>query len=328
MKNKERKNLKEEDESFSSKSNDNNNSYNDFNINTKQLMKKLKYHSDKVTCLCLLDDGRLVSGSKDNNIIIYNKITYEQDLIIREHRDTVNCLIKLNSNTLASCSSDKTIKVFKIKGNNYEILQTLNEHKDRVNKIIKLINKNLVSGSNDNSIIFYDKINNNKYQKNYLISINGWCQSLTQTKENEICYLEYDDDYYNIVFYDLKERKIKTSITDLNITGDEPFNMITKDLLIIGGYNEIYIINVNQYKLIKIIDVFNAGLIFGFCMLNNNMFLTGGEDKMIRQWKIEDQNISLFSKKEEADENIIFGLVKIGNGNIASISDDNSIKIW
>ena len=43
---------------------------------------------------------------------------------------------------LASSSNDKTIKIFSLKNNNYEILQTLNDHKTFAFKIIELNKKN------------------------------------------------------------------------------------------------------------------------------------------------------------------------------------------
>lgn len=305
-----------------------NNGYEDFNISSKQLILKRKSHTNAVTCLCLLEDGRLVTGSKDDNIIIYNKMTYEPDLIIKDHKDTINCLLKLSSNELVSCSSDKTIKIFKIQNNTYEVTQTLNEHKEKINKVIELKNKSLVSCSNDSSFIIYHKTTDEKYEKEFQIPANGWCQNVVQTKENEICFCEFQDDFYDVHFYDLNERKIKASIGEMNITGAEPFNMITENLLIIGGYNEIYIIDVNRHQLIRAIDVPDAGLIFGFCEIKEGMFLTGGEDSTIRQWKIEGENINLFSKKEEADESVISGLIQLGDGKIASLSGDESIKIW
>ena len=129
-----------------------------------------------------MNDGRLVSGSDDNSIIIYNKMTYQPDLIIKDHNSWLCHIIQLNSGELATCSDDKTIKLFKIEGNKYEILQTLNYHKDRVSKIIELNNKVLVSSSLDSSIIFYIK-DNNVYKKDYQFSTQ--CQSFTiiQTKE-------------------------------------------------------------------------------------------------------------------------------------------------
>ena len=101
--------------------------------------------------------------------------------------------------------------------------------------------------------------------------------------------------------------------------------MMRKDLLIITGENEISIINVNNYKL-RIINVPEAGCIYGVCILNQNMLLTG--DKIIRQWRIEADNLILISKKEKAHDDLINNLLNLGNGHIASCSWDNTIKIW
>ena len=58
------------------------------------------------------------------------------------------------------------------------------------------------------------------------------------------------------------------------------------------------------------------------------MLLTGDNAEIIRQWKIEGDNLILVSKKENAHDEGISTLLNIGNGIIASGSLDNSIKIW
>ena len=63
-------------------------------------------------------------------------------------------------------------------------------------------------------------------------------------------------------------------------------------------------------------------------MLNKNMLLTGDYSYTLRQWKIEEDNLILVSKKEKAHDNYINVLFNIGNGFIASGSDDKTIKIW
>ena len=298
----------------------NNNLYsNDFNIGLKEPIHILKYHTNFVNCLTVMNDGRLVSGSDDKSIIIYNKETYKPDIIIKEHSDAVRYIIQLSSGILASCSWDNSIKLFNIKENKYEVLQTLNDHKHWVNKIIELKNKALVSCSHDRSIIFYIK-DNIKYKKDYQISTNGSCWNIIQTKDNEICYNEYD----TICFYDLLERKVKSSISNIS---NENMIMMTKDLLIITGKNKISIINVNNYKL-RIINVPEAGCILGVCILNQNMLLTGDDQSTIRQWRIDDDNLILISKKEEAHDDNIIDLLNLGNGHIASGSWDKTIKIW
>ena len=307
-----------------------NNNFDNFDISLKNPIRTLDNHKLSIYCLSILNDGRLISGSADNSIIIYNKTTYQPDIIIKEHKDSVLCIIQLNSGILATCSNDKTIKLFNIEGNNYNIIQTLNYHTDWVCKIIEIENKYLVSCSTDSSIIFYLK-DNLKYKKDYKISVNGWCYCIGQIKENEICYSETNNFDYNnnkIYFFDIYEKKIKSSISNISKSILSPFIMISKDLLFISGENKISLININYYELIREIKVSNSGWIKGACMLNKNILFIGDNKGIIKEWKIEENNLILISKKEKAHNDCINTLLNIGNGHIASGSDDNSIKIW
>ena len=69
--------------------------------------------------------------------------------------------------------------------------------------------------------------------------------------------------------------------------------MITKDSLVIGGYNKISIININEYNLVREIDIPKSN-IFGFCGITENIFLTGDNNGTIIQWAIEGNNIFIF----------------------------------
>ena len=312
------------------KANNNNNldNNNNFDISLKNPIHTLNYHKDWVICLSILNDGRLISGSYDNSIIIYNKTTYKPDLIINEHKSIVRCIIQLSSGILATCSFDKTIKLFNIEGNNYNIIQTINYHSGYVYKIIEIENNYLVSCSSDKSIIFYLK-EYNKYKKYYKISINGPCYCISQIKKNEIFYSERaKNDIDKICFYDINKRKLKSSISNISKSPLSPFIIISKNLLFISGNNKISIININYYELIREIEVFNSGWINGACLLNKKILLTGDEKRIIREWKIEEDNLILISKKENAHIYWILSLLYIGNGHIASGSLDNSTKIW
>ena len=139
-----------------------------------------------------MNDGRLVSGSYDDSIIIYNKETFQPDLIIKKNNGSIYYITQLSSGILASCSGDKTIKLFNIKGNKYERLQTLDYHSGSVYKVVELKNKSLVSCSDDSSFITYLKYDN-KYKKDIQISTDGNCYSLIQIKDNDICYSESND---------------------------------------------------------------------------------------------------------------------------------------
>jgi len=77
-----------------------------------------------------------------------------------------------------------------------------------------------------------------------------------------------------------------------------------------------------------IIDVKGSDWICGVHMLNENILLTGDCKKIIKEWKIEGNNLILISQKEKAHNDYITYLIKIGNGHIASASKDEAIKIW
>ena len=104
--------------------------------------------------------------------------------------------------------------------------------------------------------------------------------------------------------------------------------MISKELLLIPGLDKISIININEYKIIKIIDIPNSNSIIGVCMLNDNILFTGDSKKVIKQWKIKGDNLILISQKETAHNGGINTLINIGDGHIASGSRDKLIKIW
>jgi len=302
----------------------NNNLDNNFDISLKNPIHTLNCHKNRIFCLSILNDGRLISSSRDNSIIIYNKTTYQPDLIIKEHKDTIRCIIQLSSGIIATCSEDKTIKLFNIKENKYNILQTLNDHTDKVNKIIELKNnKYLISCSDDKSILFYFE-DNLKYKIYHKIAIKAPCYNIKQIKENEICYSErnnYDFNNNKIYFYDINERKIKASISNISKNDLSPFIMISKDLLFISGYNKISIININEYKLIREIEIPNSGWINRVYMINKNILLTRDEKAITRKWKIEQDNLVLISKKEK-DNDWINTLLNIGNGYFESCSED------
>ena len=104
--------------------------------------------------------------------------------------------------------------------------------------------------------------------------------------------------------------------------------MITNDLLLIPGENMINIINVNEYQKINEIYIPDSGWIYGVSMLNSNMIITVEGDKRLRQWKIEEDNLILISKKENAHNDMINVVFNLGNGHIVTGSWDGIIKIW
>ncbi len=96
----------------------------------------------------------------------------------------------------------------------------------------------------------------------------------------------------------------------------------------VPGENQITIIDIDKYKQVKIIKVPDSSWILGSCKINENTLFTGERNLSIRQWKIEEDNLILVSKKDNAHNGDINTLVNLGNGHFASGSDGGIIKIW
>ena len=115
-------------------------------------------------------------------------------------------------------------------------------------------------------------------------------------KNNEICYPQGK----TINFFDLDTKEIRASIPNADGPGVyKTFNIVAKDLLIIGGDFKMYVVNIIQYRIIRIIDMPFYFFTNGFCMVNKNTFLTIGSLDIIK-WKIEGDSITLISKKDKA----------------------------
>jgi len=68
-----------------------------------------------VYCVTQLDDGRVMSGSFDNTLIVWAKGddgTFAAAQTLTGHTDSVRCVAQLNDRRIASGSDDTTIKVW------------------------------------------------------------------------------------------------------------------------------------------------------------------------------------------------------------------------
>ena len=96
----------------------------------------------------------------------------------------------------------------------------------------------------------------------------------------------------------------------------------------VPGENKITIINVNKYKIARIVETNDSKWIFGSCIINEIMLFTGDRNYSIRQWKIDGDNLILVSKKNNAHDGDINTLINLEDGHFASGSDGGTVKIW
>jgi len=112
----------------------------------------LNGHTDQVFSVAFNDDGtKVVSGSEDKTIKVWNVATGEMEQTLNGHTATV-CSVAFNDDgtKVVSGSEDNTIKVWNVATGEME--QTLNGHTDQVFSVAFNDGTKVVSGSLDNTI--------------------------------------------------------------------------------------------------------------------------------------------------------------------------------
>ena len=297
------------------------------NLNKLALITILKTHSKDISYLNVLNDGRLISASKDAVINIYNKNTFQIENSIKEHKDWITDIIQLKNGNLISCSDDKTVKFY---NKNLKVIQNFVFEKP-VLKLKELLNKNIIFTSENNSLLIYNKdLINDNYQLNYKIEDNDYSIELLEIKKNFIVTINYKN---SISFFDLNNRKKINNIKNLDINKTFFGNhlcLINKNILLICGTIFLYLIDINNYQIInEIKSNFNLSL----CLLNNfnlyenyNNYLLIIDNKYIKQYKIVNNNIELMSSKiNKFYDNIV---IQYNNDTIISGGIKKLIHIW
>ena len=125
----------------------------------------LSGHESSITSLIQLPDGRLLTGSKDKTIIVWelSENLFKRSQILSEHTDAINCLCLLTGNRFASGSDDKTIRIWEEEKGSFRCVNILKEHKTRVTALILTTTDCLIAGG-DKTITVY-KLKESKFIK-------------------------------------------------------------------------------------------------------------------------------------------------------------------
>jgi WD40 repeat protein len=99
-------------------------------------------HKDEVTCVELLQNGNLITGSLDSAIKIWDPVSEQIFKKYEGHVNSVTHIIELMNGNIASCSTDKTINIWDL--HSAEILFTLEGFETEIKQLVELDAENLV----------------------------------------------------------------------------------------------------------------------------------------------------------------------------------------
>ena len=288
-------------------------------------VQSIKEHTNKVTSVILLQDGRLASCSTDKTIRIININTSQCEIIIRGHQKAVTYISQLDNGKLISCSCDKSIKVWSIAQNTFELEETIEEaHNDLILKIIALSQNRMGTCSADNTI----KIWNSNKPYNLSSKLEGhtdWVNSIIQLKGKEILVSGSGGDDGSLRIWCLKTYKCNKVLKNILCCYYNSMIEMSNNRVAIGGENKIFIINTITFQTEQYIKSEGIGFVNSIIELRDGNLLGGFEKGNIGLY---DLNLNEIYLKETTHSKDISGLIKINKTLFASCSYDKTVRVW
>ena len=284
-------------------------------------------HYSIINFIIQLKDSRICVGLMDSIINIYDNITFSLSLTINTVHN-IFYITQIHDESLV-ISTYKNIKLFSIKNNIPQIIQNLAYHKAQIYKTIELSNKiNLVSCSQDMTIIIYKRNNENRYEFSYNYFYNNVrFENILEIKENIVVATSGYFENNGIFFFDIKNRH---KITDFQLNcceWNQNMCLINDNkYLIVGGRNKINLIDCMIYKIIYELDIKYWN--WSINKINENEFITGGDNGYLTLWKLDNNKIIKIYEKPSVHNDCINAIIKLKNENIIlTCSDDKKLKI-
>lgn len=290
-----------------------------------ELIKELGYHSDKVTCIIQLNDGRLASCSKDQTIKIYSSDNYELETSIQEDEgNQIQSIAEINNGIILS-NTGKKLKLWKIDTKKPYCMFSIKPHLQDISKMLKLKSNNISTCSQDGTI----KIWNFNVLPNEPLAILGK-NSPSVEFENEnfvimskfISITELDDgrivsadSYKEIAFWNLLSCRKEHSIQNIDCCSPNNLAHFKNKILFVGGKKNITLVRIDTYQIDSVI-CFNPIFELHFIIpLDNNSVLCGRDSSYINQIQIHKLKAKLINCY--SDSYPIYYFCQLDNGRIA-----------
>jgi WD40 repeat protein len=270
-----------------------------------------------VIALVVLPDGRLASGSDDNNIRLWDPAFGACERVFEGHQGSVWALAVLGDGRLASGSRDNTIRLWDPASGACE--RVFEGHQGSVWALAVLGDGRLASGSLDNTIRLWDPATGTceRVFKGHQGSVN----TLAVLGDGRLASGSFDN---TIRLWDPAsgacERVFKGhqgSVRALAVLGD--------GRLASGSYDKTIRLWDPATGACERIFEGHQGSVFALAVLGDGRLASGSRDKNIRLW---DPASGACERVFEGHQDWVRALAVLGDGRLASGSYDNTIRLW
>lgn len=281
-----------------------------------QALSTIQAHDNEINCMIQLYDGRIITGSDDKTMKIWNINELKCEKIIQSLTEEIYAIVQINIEKIASGSSDFLIQLWNI--SNWNCFYTINGHSDSIFSLIVLNDTSLLSCSGDKGIKLWD-----------LSELNCINTFLGHTQAVYVLLL-LSSGIFASGSYDTTVKLWKSSKVECVYTLNGHSDYVTsllelKDKRLASGSKDKTIIlwNINTCTKVSIINV-SRGIVFSLLQLRNS-YLISGSYSDLTVWSLNSlRALSEFS----SHSHYIKGIIELDDNRIVSCSCDKTIKIW
>ena len=292
------------------------------------------HHTKRVQCIGVLPDGRVLSGSLDKTIKVWDltKPNGEQCAhTLTGHTDWVRCIGILDGRVLSG-SSDKTIKVWDLtKPNGEQCTHNLTGHTGWVRCIGVLPDGRVVSGSDDKTIKMWDLTKPNGEECTHTLRGNtGWAQCIVLLPDGRVVSGSNDK---TIKVWDLtKSDGEECTHTLAGHTDWVRCIVVLPDGRVLSGSDDktirVWDLTKPNGKQCTHILTGHTGQVRCIEVLPDGRVLSGSDDKTIKVWDLTKPNGEQCTHTLTGHTNWVRCIGVLPDGRVLSGSDDKTIRVW
>lgn len=296
----------------------------------KNSLKKMElesskiFHNNSVNTLCSLKDGRLVSGSDDDKIIVYSLEKFESEMTLVGHSSNIHSVSLLNNGSLISASSDTKIKIWEISELKYKCTHTLKGHIRGVLKAMQLTRGRIGSCSDDKTIKIWD---DTTYE--CIKTLHGhtdYVWSFIELKNHNFIVSANGESDNTVRFWNNKTYHLEKVIESVKCCNNNSLVEIASQKILVGGRSRVVVIDSGSCEVCNVIAMKDEGSVLSFLELSEGIVLFGMSKGKLIHYDMNEAK--MLGWRDSIHSRGVKGMMIWNKSRLITCSEDKSVKVW